>query len=178
MQAKAQDEHLTDLRNQFPFERMTCVRGGHTQRDQLPLLEQIQRWGRKCSHVADHSKDHGAQIFEQIDITQHPTMRFTCTKIDEMTIQFEDNGTIAGDEADLTQPRFQQATLRRGGKEVDGNLQAREKNIIKKLFRWDCNSPMHKVKQCQAIWSPARSTCLMRWPRQSRKISRWVYGLD
>lgn len=42
MEAEAQNEHLTDLRDQFPFERMTRVCGGHAQRDQLPLLEQIQ----------------------------------------------------------------------------------------------------------------------------------------
>lgn len=102
MEAKAQDEHLAGLRDQFPFEWMTCVRGGHAQRDQLPLLEQIQWGGCEGSHVADHSKDHGAQILQQIDIAQYPTMRFACTEIHQMTIQFEDDGTVAGDEANLT----------------------------------------------------------------------------
>lgn len=102
METEAQDEHLADLRDQFPLERMTRVCGGHAQRDQLPLLEQIQRGGCECGHVADHSKDHGAQILEQIDVTQYPTMRFACTEIHQVTIQFEDDGTVAGDEADFT----------------------------------------------------------------------------
>lgn len=32
-----------------------------------------------------------------------------------------------------------------------------------------CNSPMHKVKQCPAILSPAQSTCLMQWPREKEQ---------
>lgn len=102
METKAQDEHLAGLRDQFPFERMTCVCVGHAQRDQLPLLEQIQWGGRECGHVADHSEDHGAQILEQIDVTQYPTMRFACTEVHQVTIQLEDDGTVAGDEADFT----------------------------------------------------------------------------
>lgn len=50
-------------------------------------------------------------------------MRFACAKVHQMAIEFQDNRTIAGDKANLAQPGLQQAALRGGGKEMDGNLE-------------------------------------------------------
>lgn len=45
-----------------------------------------------------------------------------------MAIQFQYDGTVAGDEAKFAQPWFKQTAFGSGGKEMDGNLEGgREK---------------------------------------------------
>lgn len=122
MESKAQDKHLADLRDQLPLEGMTGVGVRLPETLQLGALQQIQRGGRKGSHVANDGKHHRSQILEQVHIPQDPAMSLPGAKVHQVAIQLQDDGPVAGDETQLAEPGFQQAAFRGGGKEMDGNL--------------------------------------------------------
>lgn len=87
MQPKDQNAHFADLRHVFPLLRMTRVRVRFAQTGQLRCLDQVQRRGGKGGHVTDHGECHRAQIFQQIDVTQHPSMCLTRPELDKMAVQ-------------------------------------------------------------------------------------------
>jgi len=122
VQSEAQDEHLAGLRDQLPLERMAGVRVRLPEALQLGAFQEVQRRGREGGHVADDGEDHGAQILEQVHVPQHPAMSLAGAEVHQVAVQLQDDGAVAGDEAQFPEPRLQKAALGGGGKEMDGNL--------------------------------------------------------
>lgn len=116
MHPKHQYTNLGRLRHVLPALRSARVRVRLSQSVHARITggrHQIHRRRRKRRHITNHRERHRAQILQQIGVAQHPTMRLARPKLHQMPVQFQNDRTVANDEAQLSAPRLQQATPRR-----------------------------------------------------------------
>lgn len=83
-------------------------RGAHVQQA-VVLLHEVERDRGVGGHVGQHRRYHDQEVLEQVGVLDDPPVRLPGPEFDEVTVELEDYGAVADDEADLAGPRLQQA---------------------------------------------------------------------
>ncbi|CAH1985980.1 unnamed protein product [Acanthoscelides obtectus] len=88
-------------------------------------LSMIQKGQRKCSAKFDFVflQGMGNRRIQKIGVLHHPPMRFSRPKLDEMPVQFEDDGSITYHKAHFPEPWLQETLDYRRLKELHYHLE-------------------------------------------------------